>query len=321
MIMGSTDKFSFFTALLLLQLIVTRSWSNNNNNYCGVVQSWSFSDNTNSNSNSNSNYLSRRQIMKKSLGGTMAAITVLTTTVSSVVEPVNAACLQGDLRKECIGVYKVPIDDAIKSYISTPEALTKFAPDLKFVDPIEYSPPTSYNEAIDVLQQQQYIAKNEIKQYIAEGKLELAGQKVLYALPKITVSGRYIKDELESRIRNNPSTPSPSTSTTIESSESSESSSESSESESTSSTTASSSMSVIDELKIDRIEDQFNLMIGYWGGIDIEIGQGLRGDLGVSAVAQLLILDTLRDVTCAIDDFLVTATVATVTQAAAAAKK
>ena len=88
--------------------------------------------------------------MKKSFGGMAAAITVLTTASSVVVlhpEPVNAACLQGDLRKECIGVYKVPIDDAIKSYISTPEALTKFAPDLKFVDPIEYSPPTSYNEA------------------------------------------------------------------------------------------------------------------------------------------------------------------------------
>ncbi|OEU08379.1 hypothetical protein FRACYDRAFT_250173 [Fragilariopsis cylindrus CCMP1102] len=318
MIMG-TDKFSFYTAAFLLRLIVTISWYNNNN-FC-VVQSWSFSDN-NTNSN-NSNYLSRRQIMKKSLGGTMAAtITVLLTTASSsVVEPVNAACLQGDLRKECIGVYKVPIDDAIKSYISTPEALTKFAPDLKFVDPIEYSPPTSYNEAIDILTQQQYIAKNDIKQYIAEGKLELAGQKVLYALPKITVSGRYIKDELESRIRNNPSsTPSTSTSTTLESSESSSESSESSESTS-STTSASSSMSVIDELKIDRIEDQFNLMIGYWGGIDIEIGQGLRGDLGVSAVAQLLILETLRDVTCAIDDFLVTATVATVVTPAAVAKK
>ena len=258
--------------------------------------------------------------MKKSVGGMTAAITTVLTTASSVVvhpEPVNAACLQGDVRKECIGVYKVPIDDAIKSYISTPEALTKFAPDLKFVDPIEYSPPTSYNEAIAILTQQQYIANNDIKQYIAEGKLELAGQKVLYALPKITVSGRYIKDELESRIRNNPSqTPSTSTSTstTIESSESS---SESSLESSESSTTASSSMSVIDELKIDRIEDQFNLMIGYWGGIDIEIGQGLRGDLGVSAVAQLLILETLRDVTCAIDDFLVTATVATVTQTAA----
>merc|ERR1711957_331185 len=102
-------------------------------------------------------------------------------------------------------------------------------------------------------------------------------------------------------------------STTIESSESTSESSSITSSES--STTASSSMSVIDELKIDRIEDQFNLMIGYWGGIDIEIGQGLRGDLGVSAVAQLLILETLRDVTCAIDDFLVTATVATVTSA------
>ncbi|MGK3759199.1 MAG: hypothetical protein ACI8RD_011516 [Bacillariaceae sp.] len=199
----------------------------------------------------------------------------------------NAACLQGDLRTECIGVYKVPIDDGIKSYISTPEALQKWAPDLKFVDPIEYASPKSYQEAIDILKQQQYIANNDIKQLLLEGKLELAGKKVLYALPKITISGRYILDELESRIRN--------------------SSAAASASASTESSVASTSTSVIDELKIERIENQYNLMNGYWGEIDIEIGQGIRGDLGVSAVAQITILSTLRDVTSSIDDFLITA--------------
>jgi hypothetical protein len=204
----------------------------------------------------------------------------------------NAACLQGDLRTECIGVYKVPIDDGIKSYISTPEALQKWAPDLKFVDPIEYSSPKSYQEAIDILKQQQYIANNDIKQLLLEGKLELAGKKVLYALPKITISGRYILDELESRIRNSSAAAS------------TESSAAASSTESSSST---STTSVIDELKIERIENQYNLMNGYWGEIDIEIGQGIRGDLGVSAVAQITILSTLRDVTSSIDDFLITA--------------
>jgi hypothetical protein len=201
----------------------------------------------------------------------------------------NAACLQGDLRTECIGVYKVPIDDGIKSYISTPEALQKWAPDLKFVDPIEYSSPKSYQEAIDILKQQQYIANNDIKQLLLEGKLELAGKKVLYALPKITISGRYILDELESRIRNSSAAAAASASASTESS------------------VASTSTSVIDELKIERIENQYNLMNGYWGEIDIEIGQGIRGDLGVSAVAQITILSTLRDVTSSIDDFLITA--------------
>jgi hypothetical protein len=201
----------------------------------------------------------------------------------------NAACLQGDLRTECIGVYKVPIDDGIKSYISTPEALQKWAPDLKFVDPIEYASPKSYQEAIDILKQQQYIANNDIKQLLLEGKLELAGKKVLYALPKITISGRYILDELESRIRNSSAAAAASASASTESS------------------VASTSTSVIDELKIERIENQYNLMNGYWGEIDIEIGQGIRGDLGVSAVAQITILSTLRDVTSSIDDFLITA--------------
>jgi hypothetical protein len=201
----------------------------------------------------------------------------------------NAACLQGDLRTECIGVYKVPIDDGIKSYISTPEALQKWAPDLKFVDPIEYASPKSYQEAIDILKQQQYIANNDIKQLLLEGKLELAGKKVLYALPKITISGRYILDELESRIRNSSAAAAASASASTESS------------------VASTSTSVIDELKIGRIENQYNLMNGYWGEIDIEIGQGIRGDLGVSAVAQITILSTLRDVTSSIDDFLITA--------------
>jgi hypothetical protein len=201
----------------------------------------------------------------------------------------NAACLQGDLRTECIGVYKVPIDDGIKSYISTPEALQKWAPDLKFVDPIEYASPKSYQEAIDILKQQQYIANNDIKQLLLEGKLELAGKKVLYALPKITISGRYILDELESRIRNSSAAAAASASASTESS------------------VASTSTSVIDELKIERIENQYNLMNGYWGEIDIEIGQGIRGDLGVSAVAQITVLSTLRDVTSSIDDFLITA--------------
>jgi len=38
--------------------------------------------------------------------------------------------------------------------------------------------------------------------------------------------------------------------------------------------------------------------------VDITIGQGLRGTMGVSAVAQLTILSELREATAALDDFL-----------------
>jgi hypothetical protein len=45
----------------------------------------------------------------------------------------NAACLPGDIRSECIGVYKMPLDDASLPYVETPEQLKKFAPDLNWV--------------------------------------------------------------------------------------------------------------------------------------------------------------------------------------------
>ena len=44
-----------------------------------------------------------------------------------------AACLPGDIRSECIGVYKMPLDDAVLKYVETPEQLKKFAPDLNWV--------------------------------------------------------------------------------------------------------------------------------------------------------------------------------------------
>ena len=48
----------------------------------------------------------------------------------------NAACLPGDIRSECIGVYKMPLDDAVLKYVETPEQLKKFAPDLNWVSNI-----------------------------------------------------------------------------------------------------------------------------------------------------------------------------------------
>jgi hypothetical protein len=47
--------------------------------------------------------------------------------------PSNAACLPGDIRTDCIGVYKMPLDDAALNYVETPEQLKKFAPDLNWV--------------------------------------------------------------------------------------------------------------------------------------------------------------------------------------------
>jgi hypothetical protein len=41
-----------------------------------------------------------------------------------------------------------------------------------------------------------------------------------------------------------------------------------------------------------------------WKNVDVTIGQGLRGQLGVSAVAQLLIVSEIKEATAALDDFL-----------------
>ncbi|KAL3808177.1 hypothetical protein ACHAXA_006100 [Cyclostephanos tholiformis] len=49
------------------------------------------------------------------------------------------------------------------------------------------------------------------------------------------------------------------------------------------------------EMKAYRIEYTLNELLGYMGETDVLIGQGLRGELGVSAVAQIQILSSLSD--------------------------
>ncbi|KAG7354713.1 hypothetical protein IV203_004069 [Nitzschia inconspicua] len=209
--------------------------------------------------------LSRRHILRKSIAGLTA---VVTSSPLLLYQPDHscAACLQGDLRPECIGVYKVPMDDAVLPFIGSKEALKRFAPDLEYVPPI--SSPKSIPIALEILETQQ-LAANDIKDVVSAGRLEEAGIKILNLIPKVTSSGRYILSTLQSR------------------------------------TTAS---STIDELKISMLENQLNDMIALFGECDVVIGQGLRGQMGVSAVAQLTILSSLRDASSALDDFLVLAT-------------
>eukprot|EP00560_Eucampia_antarctica_P000921 CAMPEP_0197833944 /NCGR_PEP_ID=MMETSP1437-20131217/20648_1 /TAXON_ID=49252 ORGANISM="Eucampia antarctica, Strain CCMP1452" /NCGR_SAMPLE_ID=MMETSP1437 /ASSEMBLY_ACC=CAM_ASM_001096 /LENGTH=103 /DNA_ID=CAMNT_0043438281 /DNA_START=323 /DNA_END=634 /DNA_ORIENTATION=+ len=62
----------------------------------------------------------------------MAITTVPTTSI------VSAACLSGDTSEECIGIYKLPLDDSVASFIDTPEHLATMAPGLNWVPPVEY---------------------------------------------------------------------------------------------------------------------------------------------------------------------------------------
>lgn len=180
-------------------------------------------------------------------------------------ETTKAACLPGDLSKECIGVYKVPIDDAVLPYVGTPEALQKFAPDLKYVPPVQK--PSSFSSAIESLEAQRKAA-DDIQTVVSAGRLEEAGIKVLNLMPKVTTSGKLVVQTISDRLDVNKST--------------------------------------IDEIRLTKLEDQYNMVIGLWGECDVTIGQGLRGEMGVSAVAQLQILSSLRDATAALDDFLAT---------------
>merc|ERR1711935_1323745 len=76
------------------------------------------------------------------------------------------------------------------------------------------------------------------------------------------------------------------------------------------------SETTVEALAIEMAEDQMSYVTGYFGETDITIGQAIRGDLGRMTVAQLTILSSLRDATCALDDFLVTATSLSKTKAA-----
>ena len=63
------------------------------------------------------------------------AFSILSTTALLTFNPnsANAACLPGDIRSECIGIYKLPLDDGVLKYVETEEMLKKFAPDLNWV--------------------------------------------------------------------------------------------------------------------------------------------------------------------------------------------
>eukprot|EP00539_Tryblionella_compressa_P000654 CAMPEP_0178741068 /NCGR_PEP_ID=MMETSP0744-20121128/4929_1 /TAXON_ID=913974 /ORGANISM="Nitzschia punctata, Strain CCMP561" /LENGTH=246 /DNA_ID=CAMNT_0020393889 /DNA_START=169 /DNA_END=907 /DNA_ORIENTATION=- len=202
---------------------------------------------------------------------TTVAAAMILLGVATPLPAANAACLPGDLRPECIGVYKVPMDDQILPYVGTKEALQKFAPDLEYVPPMEA--PKSLPLAIDLLQAQQVAAK-DVQQKISAGKLEEAGVEVLKLIPQLTSSGRYIVSTIDSRLAGGGT---------------------------------SGNVGIVDELKKNMIENQLNTAIALWGECDVMIGQGMRGDMGVSAAAQIQILSSLREACSALDDFIVNA--------------
>jgi|AntRauTorckE5430_2_1112549.scaffolds.fasta_scaffold03978_3 hypothetical protein len=109
--------------------------------------------------------------------------------------PCKAACLSGDTSADCIGIYKLPLDDAVNSYIDTPEHLAVISPDLRWVPMTEY--PKSYKAAKEELVEMQAKLKN-VTPLVLKGDFTAAGMQVLGISPRVTMAGRIVLRTLES---------------------------------------------------------------------------------------------------------------------------
>lgn len=111
----------------------------------------------------------------------------------SLPQSLNAACLMGDTSPDCIGVYKMPMDDQALTYVDTPEKLAKFAPDVRWVPPVRY--PKSYSEAkreLDSLQKR----CAALDGLVLGGNLTKVGIEILDMVPRLTVDGRVVIQDL-----------------------------------------------------------------------------------------------------------------------------
>jgi len=62
--------------------------------------------------------------------------------------------------------------------------------------------------------------------------------------------------------------------------------------------------SVVAGLRIQQYQTQLELALSAWNEVDVMIGQGLRGQLGVAAAAQILILKEIKEATLLLQEFM-----------------
>jgi hypothetical protein len=220
---------------------------------------------------------------------------LLTTTIGG--KSTNAACLSGDIHPDCIGVYKLPIDAPELSYFDTPEKLKVYAPDIRWVTPTFY--PKGYTDALNQLKDQR-LQLGTAQEFVAKGDLIMAGITLLDVIPKINAAGVIIIQSFERASNNernltmkkngNISTRRPSVEGTNNPS---------------SSSSSSSTKATALEMRSYRIKNTLDDLLGYLGETDILIGQGIRGELGVSAAAQVQILTCFVDITKEYDNLLI----------------
>lgn len=133
--------------------------------------------------------INRRQAMN-----TLIRTAIPAGIMMSSPRPSKAACLSGDTSSDCIGVYKLPLDDDVNIYIDTPEHLAKMAPDLRWVPMTEY--PKSYKAAKEELVELQANLKN-VTPLVLKGDFTAAGILLLAINPRVTVAGRIVLRALE----------------------------------------------------------------------------------------------------------------------------
>jgi len=170
----------------------------------------------------------------------------------------NAACLSGDDSPDCIGFYKVPLDDAILPYVGTPEELAKFAPGLRWV-PLP-KPPKTYKDArleMDSLQEKTI----ELDDVILKGRLEEAGIELLRLIPRVTLAGRFLIEVYATE----------ETGTMIQ------------------------PINEYTRMRSLRIEEALTDLLAILNTCDVMLGQALRNELGSTTSAQIQILAELRD--------------------------
>ena len=178
----------------------------------------------------------------------------------------NAACLPGDISKDCIGVYKLPYVDATESeWLYDKNTLELFAPDVRYIE-VKKQP-----ETIALAKKQLRSERVKIKfirQVVLDGELEQAGLLILNLIPMVTSAGLKLQTYVEVK--------------TVE--------------------TESQNSNAEKELR--KFQQAFEVLVAEWNSIDIELGFALRGQRGVTAVAQIEILQYLKDATVALDDFI-----------------
>eukprot|EP00587_Corethron_hystrix_P000715 CAMPEP_0113297490 /NCGR_PEP_ID=MMETSP0010_2-20120614/328_1 /TAXON_ID=216773 ORGANISM="Corethron hystrix, Strain 308" /NCGR_SAMPLE_ID=MMETSP0010_2 /ASSEMBLY_ACC=CAM_ASM_000155 /LENGTH=240 /DNA_ID=CAMNT_0000150383 /DNA_START=177 /DNA_END=899 /DNA_ORIENTATION=+ /assembly_acc=CAM_ASM_000155 len=177
----------------------------------------------------------------------------------------QAACLPGDLSKECIGVYKVPLSDAVESeWLTNKETLYTYAPDIRYIDvQKQVKQPETIAEAKKQLKSERVKIKF-IREYVLDGELEEAGLLILSLIPTVTSAALKIQNYVEDKT----------------------------------------SEEYQAQKELRKFQTSYEILLAEWSGIDIELGMAIRGQRGVTAVAQIEVLEYLKEATVALDDFI-----------------